>query len=107
MSPEEFDGKAFEAKARTLAHAFEHACARCALHLQNVAALPYGEMRTELLAAARDAVRDARKAIRERQTLSETLRGQQSLAPSDLAPFESAVAQLEAVIGELSPSREA
>jgi hypothetical protein len=106
MSPEEFDVKAFEAKARTLAHAFEHACARCALHLQNVAALPYGEMRTELLAAARDAVRDARKAIRERQALSEALRGP-SLAPSDLTPFESAVAQLEAVIGELSPSREA
>ena len=71
----------FEANARSLVHAFEHACTRCALHLQNVAALPPGEMRTVLLSAARDAVRDARRAMRERQALAGA-RGS-SLVPSD------------------------
>ena len=102
MSLGDVEGKAFQTKARSLAHAFEHACARCAVHLQNVASLPPGELRTELLAGAREAARVARQAMRERQTL----RGP-PLKAEDLAPFESAVTQLKAVIQELGPSREA
>lgn len=106
MKPEDFDARAFEAKAASLQHALEHALARCARHLDEAAPLPLGPNRAELLSRARDALRTAREALGEREALRLAARGS-GAPPSERALSEDAIERLAAKLDAAEPTTRA
>ena len=101
------DLDAYRVEAERLNKAFFAALDLCALHLEQAAALPYGDERARLLAASRAEVNEARTALKERCAHSATLRSLTEDETTMLAAGREAVDRLVALLDELKPSLEA
>jgi hypothetical protein len=98
---------AFEAEARRLDRAFRDAVDRIDARLAEVSALPYGEERTALVAAARLDADAARQALEARRAHSATLHAIPTEEDAALAQTLRAIERLVATLEELHPHPQA